>query len=40
MEKTWFNYKAYITYNSKEGNTTNPVLIFFLINATSRIEQF
>jgi hypothetical protein len=38
MEKTWFSYKAYITYNQKEGNATNPVLILFLINATSRIE--
>jgi hypothetical protein len=38
MEKTWFSYKAYITYNQKEGNTINLVLILFLINATSKIE--
>jgi hypothetical protein len=38
MEKTWFSYKAYITYNQKEGNTTNPILILCLINATSGIE--
>jgi hypothetical protein len=38
MEKTWFSCKAYITYNQKEGNPTNPVLILFLMNATSRIE--
>jgi hypothetical protein len=35
MEKPWFNCKAYITYNQKEGNTINPVLILFIINATS-----
>jgi hypothetical protein len=40
MEKTWFSCKAYITYNKKEGNTTNPILSLFLINATSKIEFF
>jgi hypothetical protein len=38
MEKTWFHCKAYITYDKKEGNTTNPIIILFIINATSRIE--
>jgi hypothetical protein len=40
MEKTWFSCKAYITYNQKEGNITNPFLILFLINATLGIEWF
>jgi hypothetical protein len=38
MERTWFCCKAYITYNQKEGNIINQVLILFLINATSGIE--